>query len=167
MPTLEVISINIWQIIISLANLLILTLILKKLLYAPVRKALADRRAAIDADYAAADRAKNEALESKRGYESKLSTAKAEADKLRENALSEAELRSERLIGEAKAKADEIVNRAKEEAELERIRAEQDVKREIADVSAALTEKLLGRELNEEAHRELIDDFIDKLGESK
>lgn len=167
MQTLEVISVNIWQIIISLANLLILTLILKKFLYAPVRKALADRRAAIDADYADADRAKASALEAKKLYEEKLSNAKDEAAKIRTDALSEADMRSEKLIAEAKDKADEIVSRAKDEAELERRRVSDDVKREIAEVSTALTEKLIGRELDEEAHRELIDEFIDGLGEAK
>ena len=57
MQTLEVISVNIWQIIISLANLVILTLILKKFLYSPVRKMLAQRRAVIDTQYADADTA--------------------------------------------------------------------------------------------------------------
>ena len=167
MQTLEVISVNIWQIIISLANLVILTLILKKFLYAPVRKALADRRAAIDAEYAEADKAKTAALASKQSYEDKLLTAKTEADKIRTEALAEADRRSDKLLTEAKDKAEAIVRRAEEEAELERRKTADDVKREIADVSTALTEKLIGRELDEKAHRELIDDFINKIGESK
>ena len=44
MQNLEVISINFWQMLVSLANLLILFLILKKFLYAPVLKALDQRR---------------------------------------------------------------------------------------------------------------------------
>lgn len=167
MQTLEVISVNIWQMIISLANLLILTLILKKLLYAPVRKALADRRAAIDSQYSDAEKAKNDALSSKKSYEEKLASAKSEADRIRSDALEEADRRSDKLISEAKDKAESIIRRAEEEAELERRKTADDVKREIADVSTALTEKLIGRELDKKAHHELIDEFIDEIGGSK
>ena len=45
MPTLDVISVNIWSILISLCNLLILFFIIKKFLYKPVRKMLAERQA--------------------------------------------------------------------------------------------------------------------------
>lgn len=45
---LQVVSVNIWQILISLANLLLLFLILKKFLYKPVKKVLDARKAAID-----------------------------------------------------------------------------------------------------------------------
>ena len=51
MQNLEVISVNIWHILISLCNLLILFLILKKFLYAPVKKVMAQRRASIDESY--------------------------------------------------------------------------------------------------------------------
>lgn len=167
MQTLEVISVNIWQIIISLANLLILTWLLKKFLYAPVRKALADRRAVIDSQYADANKAKAEAQRYKDEYEEKLTFAKNDADKIRADAKSEADRRSEKIISDAKEKADMLITHAKEEAQLERQKTVDDVKREIADVSAALTEKLIGRELDKDGHRELIDEFIDEIGGSK
>ena len=40
MQSLEVISVNIWHILISLCNLLILFLIVKRFLFKPVKKAL-------------------------------------------------------------------------------------------------------------------------------
>ena len=49
MQTLEVISVNVWQIIISLCNLLILFLIIKKFLFQPVQKMLDKRKASLDA----------------------------------------------------------------------------------------------------------------------
>ena len=38
------------------------------------------------------------------------------------------------------------------------------MKREIADVSTKLAEKIIERELNADTHRELIDSFIDEMG---
>ena len=46
--TLDVISINLWQILISLANLLLIFLILKKLLWKPVKKVMQQRRDMVD-----------------------------------------------------------------------------------------------------------------------
>ena len=167
MQSLEVISVNIWQIIISLCNLVILFLLLKKFLYKPVREMLAKRKALIDGVYADADKAKTDALAAKESYESKLSTAKDEADAIRAEAVADAGRRSDKLLAEAKDKADAIVRRAEEEAELERRKAADDVKREIADVSTALTEKLIGRELGDKDHRELIDSFIDSINSAE
>ena len=62
MQTQDIISVNVWQILISLCNLAILFLILKKFLYQPVKKALARRQADLDAQYAKADEA-HEALD--------------------------------------------------------------------------------------------------------
>ena len=50
MQFLDVISVNIWAIIASLANLLLLTWIIKRFLFKPVKKIVDARRAAIDED---------------------------------------------------------------------------------------------------------------------
>ena len=52
---------------------------------------------------------------------------------------------------------------AEEDALLEKKKAEEDMKREIADISAQLTGKLLEREMKPEDHRELIDSFLQEL----
>ena len=48
MQSLDIISINLWQILISLANLLIIFLIFKKLLFKPVQNILAARQQQVD-----------------------------------------------------------------------------------------------------------------------
>ena len=57
MQSLDIISVNLWQILISLANLTILFLLLKKFLYKPVTKMLVARRAEIDSQYSDAQNA--------------------------------------------------------------------------------------------------------------
>ena len=61
MQTLDVISINLWQMLASLCNLLILFFILKRFLYQPVRKMLAQRKAMLDEQYEKAQTAQTEA----------------------------------------------------------------------------------------------------------
>ena len=55
--SLDVISVNLWQILISLANLFLLFLILKRFLFKPVKNVLDKRQSELDESYAAAKEA--------------------------------------------------------------------------------------------------------------
>ncbi len=166
MQTLDIISVNLWQILISLANLVLLYLILKKFLYKPVKNVLDQRQRELDAQYEAAKEAENQAYENRKSWEEKLSEADAQANEILQNATDNAKFRSERMVAEAREEADNIIRIAQNEAELERKKAAEGIKREIVEVSGALTEKMLEREINTDDHRALIDSFIEKLGES-
>ena len=161
---LKVISVNIWAILASLANLLILTCILKKFLFKPVKKIVDSRRAAIDEDYAQAKAAREEAEETRRNHDEAMAAAKITGDQIVADATRTAEYRSNEIIAQARDKASEIRRQAEQDAVLERRKAEDEMKREIADVSTRLTGKLLQREINEEDHRKLIDSFLQEIG---
>lgn len=165
MQSLEIISINIWHIVISLCNLVILFFILKKFLYKPVRKMLKKRQDDIDAQYDSAKKAEEDALKNKSEWEQKMESVQDSADQMIKDAKKNAEKQGDRILSEAKSKADDIVRRAKTDAQLERQKAEDSIKNEIVDVSAMLTEKMLARRLGEEEHHQLIDDFMKELGE--
>jgi ATP synthase, F0 subunit b len=165
MQSLDIISINIWHIVISLCNLLILFLMLKKFLYQPVKKVLADRQAAIDSRYDEADKAKSEALQSKAEWEERMAAADEEAAGIISSAVESANRQSSAILGETKEKADRMMNRARAEADAERRKAEDDIKDRIADVSAAIAGKLLEREISAADHSDLIDSFISEIGE--
>ena len=165
MQTLDVISVNIWQILISLLNLYILFLIVKLFLFKPVKAVLAERQRELDTQYAAAEDAEREALANRRTWETKMLGAKAEADAIVQSAADQAKYRGEALIAEAQLRADSIVRMAENEADLERKKAVEGVKREIIEVSGALTERMLEREINTEDHRNLIESFLEKIGD--
>ena len=164
MQSLDVISVNIWSILISLVNLLLLTWVIKKFLFKRVQKVLAERRAAIDGDYARAQEAADAAEENRRNYEAAMAAARQTSDQIIADATRLAEHRSGEIVAEAREKATELRRQAEADAVLERKKAAEDMKREIADVSARLTGKLLQREINEEDHRSLIDSFLKEIG---
>ena len=118
--TLDVISINIWHIIISLLNLLILFLILKKLLFKPVKKMFAERQAKVDNIYDKANEANEQAQANKQAYEEKLSHSKEEATNILRNAREMAEQSSNEILQEAHNKADLAVKKANAEIARER-----------------------------------------------
>ncbi len=164
MNTLDVISVNIWQILISLLNLVILFLIVKKFLFGPVTRMLKSRKESIDGKYTEAETALNNAKASEEELNRKLNDANVTATKIIADATDTAALRSDEIVNDAKEQAQGIINRAKQNAELEYKKAQAEIKDEIVDVSTALTEKLLGREMTDEDHNALIDSFINGLG---
>ena len=166
MQSLEIISVNLWHILVSLANLLLIFLIVKKIFFGPVRKLIASRQAEIDKQYAAADEAEKQALKNKADWEEKMKGADSAADDIVRDATETASHRAEKIIDEANAQAELIKARAVNEAELTRKQAEESIKREIVDVSSALAEKMLEREIDEKDHRSLIDSFISGVGEN-
>ena len=167
MQTLDIISVNLWQILISLANLLIIFLILKKFLFKPVKKVFDERKDAIDKEFSAAARDRETAAADKAQWEQKLQTADDEAAALMQSAAETAKLRGEQIVSEAKEKADGILRQAETEAQLERLKAVDGIKQEIVDVSALLAEKMLQREIQTADHRMLIDAFIDDIPAGK
>ncbi len=160
---LDIISVNIWQMLVSMINLLLLLLIIKKFLYKPVREALSKRKETIDGQYSDAARAKQNAVSAQRAWEDKLSEAQSDADAIIDEARIAAKRKSDDIISAADAKAKVIVHRAQVDAELEKKKAQASIRGEIVDVSMLLTEKMIGREINETDHRKLIDSFINGI----
>ena len=165
MQSLDIISVNLWTILISLINLLLIFIIVKKFLFKPVKKLIADREAAIDKHVSAAKDAETAALESKNAWELKLKDAEEEADAILVDATETAKRRAEQIVSDANTKAEGIVTRAEEEAVLTRKKATDEMKKEIVGVSAAIAEKMLEREINTDDHKSMIDSFIDKIGD--
>ncbi len=163
MQSLSIISVNIWQVLISFANLALLTLILKKFLFKPVKKVVDQRRETIDSAYARAEAAETEANAHKEHYASAMAAAKQTADQMISEAARDAERRGSQIESEARERAQEIRKQAEADALLEKKKAEEDIRREITEVSTQLTEKLLEREIKPEDHRELIDSFLQEL----
>ncbi len=165
MPNLGIVSVNIWQILISLANLTILYLLLKKFLYKPVKAVLENRRASIAKSYEEAEEARTTADAAREEYTAKLATAHATADGIIHEATVSANKRGDQIVADARVKAGEIVHQGELQAEMEMKKAKESIRREITDVSAAMTEKLLKREIKSDDHRAMIDDFLKGVGE--
>ena len=162
---LDIISVNLWNILISLANLAILFFLLKRFLFKPVKAAIAAREEAVAKEYRDAEEAKAAAEETKRRWDERMLRAESEAGEILKNASAAAERKSDAILTEARASADGIVRQAKTEAEQEKKKAEAGIKQEIVDLSAVLTEKMLSREIRKEDHEALFEEFLEEIGE--
>lgn len=163
----EIITVNIWQIVVSLLNLVILFLIVKKFLYKPIKKALKDREEKLEEKYTEADERLENAKITEQELNEKLSDAENMAAQIVNEATVNAEKRKTEITAEAQAEAENIVRLAHAEAELEKKKAQSEIKTQIVDVSLALSEKLIEREIKEEDHHDLIDSFISQIGDEE
>lgn len=165
MQTLDIISINIWNILISLVNLLIIFLILKKLLFKPVKKVLDQRQGQVGKLYDDAKTAKELAEKEKEQYDEKLAMAHDEAVEIVSAAKERAERMGDEIVDEANRKATGMIKRADEEIAQQRKKAMNEIKEDISNISVDIAEKVIEREIDERDHKELIDKFINEIGE--
>ena len=163
MQSLEVISINFGQILISLLNLLLLFLILKRFLYAPVKSVVKDRQEMLKKKFDEAENAVSKAKINEEYWNGKIKNAQEEINSMVKNAMDNANQNSEKIISDAKKKARDIVTQAEINAKIERKKAENSIKKEIADASTILAEKIISREINEYEQKNLIDNFIKEM----
>lgn len=165
MQTLDIISVNIWQILISLANLLIMLVILKKFLFKPVQKVVSEREAQVKKIYEEADESRTAAADMKQEYEQRLAAAREEADGLVRSAVLTAQRKSDSMLAEASSQVSHMKQKAEEEIAQEKKQMLQDVRGEISDIAVSIASKVVEREIKESDHKALVDEFIRNVGE--
>ena len=158
------VSINLWQIVVTICNTLITFLIIKKFLYKPVRKMLAARADEVQSMYSNAEEAQTEAEHLRSEYNERLSKAKEEAAEIVGAATRRAAERSDEILRESSQQASAMVKKAERVIEQERIKAQKELKDEVADLSVMIASKIVERDVKPEDHERFIEEFIDKVG---
>ena len=155
-----------WTFVAQICNLMIQLVIFKKLLLNPVKKVIAERKAKADSQIADAQKLRTEAEAMKAEYEQNLQNARTEANQIVAAAQKTAAARSEELLGEARAQAATLKQKAEADIAQERKKAVNEVKDEIGGMAMEIASKVVEREIHEEDHRDLIDEFIKNVGEA-
>ena len=162
----ELLGVNPWTALFTLANTVALFLVMKKLLFKPVMKIIEDRQQEIDGMYKDAGEAKEQAQALQAEYQEKLSAAQETSERLVKEAVARGQHREEEIIRQANQEASAILEKASADIALEKKKAINDAKDEISDIALAIAGKVVGRELNNNDQSELIDHFINELGDN-
>lgn len=158
------VSIGGWNIVVTICNTLITFLIVKKFLFKPVRKMLAARAEEVQVMYDQAESDRAEAAAMKKDYTESIANAKAEATQITQTATRRATVRSEEILAEASRQATDMKRKAEQSIEQERKKAMNEIKDEIAGLSVMIASKIVEKDISEEDHKRMIEDFIDKVG---
>lgn len=161
----NLIGINFWTALFTLFNMNITFLILKKFLFQPVKKMIADRQKEIDDLYADAHQAKTQAEQLQGEYTAKLHDAAAEGDRIIRSAARQAQEREEAILRDAQNKAARTMERAQEQIALEKKQAMNDLKDQVSDMALGIASAVLEADIDGRKHGKLIDSFIENLGE--
>lgn len=163
MEALNALGINLGLLIAQIANLLIMIVLLSVVAYKPILNMLKQRRERIAEGLNNARKAE-EALASAASDKQKvIDEARAEALRI----VAEARQRAEELAAQVKVEAQEESSRIRKQAETdasrERDRLLVDMRDQIASLSIAAANHLLGENLDEKRQRALVQDFFTKI----
>jgi F-type H+-transporting ATPase subunit b len=140
------------ELIIGLIAFLILFYFTWRWLLPRFRQVLEERQAKIQGELERAEAERREAQKLQEQYRQQLAGAREEANRIIEESRGQAEQESQAILA-----------RAQDEIRAERDRAFQDLRAQIGSIAVELAERVVGQSLDEEAHRRLIDEFIDEV----
>ena len=161
----SLVTVNPVTLIAQICNLFIQLLVVKIFFLDKIKAILDQRREAADKQITDAEAAKAEAMAIKETYEKNMAESKAKAEDILATAQRSANARSEEIISQAQAAAAQIKSKASADIEMEKKKAINDAKNEISGLAMAIAGKVVERELNAADQADLIDRFINELGD--
>ena len=159
------VGVNFFTLIFAWANLLILYLVLRKILFRPIKGMIDSRQKEIDDMYENAEKDKSAAEALRKYYEDKLGNAAEESEQMLRDAQRRALLKEEEILKEAAEQARRTKERAEEQIALEKRQAMNDIKDEVSAIAIQIAEAVVARDVAAEEHAELIDGFIAGMGD--
>ncbi|HVF20428.1 MAG TPA: F0F1 ATP synthase subunit B [Mycobacteriales bacterium] len=140
-----------------------LFLIVKKFALPKLNATLEARERAIAGQLTQAESTRSEADQVLGDYRAKLADAQSEANRI----IEEGRRSAEGIVAEARtraeAEAQALVSRAQADIQAERDRALGALRSELAGLSIDLASRVVGRSLDSDAQRQLVDTYIDQL----
>lgn len=121
---------------------------------------LDERSESIQGQMEAAERAKADAAAEKSAQADQLAAAKAEAQRIIEDAKQSAEQLRRDLIADGEAQKAAIIAQGQTEIDAERDRLLQELRSEVGTLSVQLASKIVEKELDAAAHQGLVDEYI-------
>lgn len=164
---MDKLGLNLGYLLVQIFNFLILIVVLRVWVYKPILGLLQKRRENIaqgleDARVAAEARANAE-----KEAEKIIAEAQAEGGKIVRDANERAQGLAKEVKAEAEAEAAKAHENALAEAEIERNRVLGELRGQVAALSIAATQKLVGEALDEKRQRALLDEFFSGVKSGK
>lgn len=166
MESQSLVTIVPWTFIATILNLFIQMWLIKKFLFKPINNVLAKRQQLADKEITDARTAKEEADGLKQQYEASIADAQSKATQIVQSAQKEAQARADGIVQQAQNEASSIKSKAEADIAQEKKKALNDVKDEIGGLAMDIAGKVVEKEIHEEDHKKLIDEFIHNVGEA-
>lgn len=152
--------------ILVAGSFLLLIVLIKKFAWDNITSTFEQRAKKISDDIDGAESARQKAEDLAQKRETELAGSRQEATTIIENAKETAEKNKAGILADAADEAGRLKEKANQEIAQTKVEAMNSIKGDVADLTVNLASKILGQKLDQEAHKELIDRYIDKLGDA-
>lgn len=152
--------------ILVAGSFLLLIILIKKFAWENITSTFEQRAKKISDDIDGAESARQKAEDLAQKRETELAGSRQEVTTIIENAKETAEKNKAGILADAADEAGRLKEKANQEIAQTKAEALNSIKGDVADLTVNLASKILGQQLDQEAHKELIDRYIDKLGDA-
>jgi F-type H+-transporting ATPase subunit b len=164
---LEALGINLGYLISQIVNFTLLAVLLYFVAYKPILRMLDERSARIKKGLEDAELASKRAAEMEQTFEQRMAEARKEGQEIIAQATQLSEKARLDILETAREDSRTLIEKAKEEIARERDLAMAELRQQVADLSLAISEKVIGETLDEQRQRQLIAEFLEQTEELK
>jgi len=153
-------GISIPTLITQIVSFIILLVLLRVFAYKPIMKMLDERSRRVKESMEQAESVKQQSARAEEELKKQIEQASREGQDRIARAIQAGEDLKQKAEEDAKKQAESLLGRARQEIQQERDEAIDGVRREFADLTVLAAGKVIGKSLNKEDHRELIDKVL-------
>lgn len=148
----------------TMVNVLILYVLLKYVLFIPVRKLLEERKKRLDDQNARAAADTAEAQKLKAEYEQRILEAGREADNILGESRREMIKKEQEVLDDAKTRAADIMSAARSEASKDFEAAQSSVRDEVKDIASAMAARVTNQKVDRPVDDALLNEALKEAG---
>lgn len=158
-------EINFFQTIFAITNFIILLVAMYFLMYKPLKKTMDLRHDKIKGDIEAAESLKSDADQMRAEISAELAKSRETAQEIINRAEKTAEAQKGEIIAEARVEAQKLIEKANAEIREEKEKVLSEIRNEAATLAIFAASKLIEKDLDDDAHKKLVDKYIEEAGE--
>ncbi len=151
-------------VLVSIVNFLVLLYLLRRFMWGPIMSTLDRRAAKIREGLELTESARHEREQLKQEVEKVLGEARREAAAIAERTTKAAEAAAADIRVQAKTEADRIREKGRTDAQHLHDQALAQLRSEVASMVVLAASRILGKEINAEQHRALIERSLEEAG---
>ncbi len=151
--------------ILVTASFAILILLIRMFAWDRITGIFEERANKIANDIDAAEEKLNAAANLVQQREQELVQGRVEGQKIIQDAVERAKLEKKRILEQAEIEINALKQKAEMEIEAEKREAQENLRVQVAELAVDLAGKIVLEDLDQQAHSNLIDRYLDKLGD--
>ena len=161
---IEALGISLTEFVFYMINFLILVGVLTKFLYKPFLNVLEERKKKIQDAFDSAEIMNKRADEKMANYTARIANVEEEGREIIKEAKQRAEAQAADIINDANEKASQIIAAAHRQIELDKQKAVDEMKQQVAALALMAAEKIVERDIAQIGQEQIVDEIIEQAG---